>query len=178
VAVLLLTGSPGVGKTTVIRAVADGLAGRRIGGFLTQEIRATRERRGFELVTFDGQRSVIAHVERRGAPRVGKYGVDVACIDAMSTAALRPRRDVDVYLVDEIGKMECLSRAFVAGVRALLDAGAPLVATIARRGGGFIADVKARGDVSLWEVTRADRETLPPRVLAWIGERTVTRSAD
>jgi len=37
---LLITGQAGVGKTTVIRAVASGLAGARLGGFFTQEMRS------------------------------------------------------------------------------------------------------------------------------------------
>src|ERR687897_879407 len=36
---LLLTGAAGVGKTTVIRRVAEALHDRRIQGFLTEEIR-------------------------------------------------------------------------------------------------------------------------------------------
>ncbi|MBI2218916.1 MAG: hypothetical protein HYU51_16645 [Candidatus Rokubacteria bacterium] len=48
--------------------------------------------------------------------------------------------------VDEIGKMECLSRAFVEAVRALLDTAMPVVATVAARGGGFIEEVKRRRD--------------------------------
>jgi nucleoside-triphosphatase len=48
---LLLTGRPGVGKTTVIKKVAEAL-GDRAGGFYTEEIRgAEGRRRGFQLVT-------------------------------------------------------------------------------------------------------------------------------
>ena len=36
---LLLTGPPGVGKTTVLAEVARRLGGRKLGGFLTEEIR-------------------------------------------------------------------------------------------------------------------------------------------
>jgi len=125
------------------------------------------ERRGFALVTFDGCRAVMAHVDRDG-PRVGKYGVDVAAIEALSRSALAVRPRVQVYLVDEIGKMECLSPAFVEATRALLDAGVPLVATIGQRGGGFIAEVKWRSDVTLWEITRATRDAMAARVGAWI----------
>jgi nucleoside-triphosphatase len=70
--------------------------------------------------------------------------------------------------VDEIGKMECLSPAFVDATRGLLDAGVPLVATVGQRGGGFIAEVKRRRDVTLWEITRANRDAMPARVQAWI----------
>jgi len=165
---LLLTGAPGVGKTTVIRTVAAGLPDRRVGGFFTEEIRSGRERQGFALVTFDGRRATMAHVGRAGGARVGKYGVDVGLIGEMARSALALREGIDLYLVDEIGKMECLSPEFVAAMRTLLDAGVPAVATIGLRGGGFIDEVKRRRDVVLWEITRANRDDMPARVLAWI----------
>jgi nucleoside-triphosphatase len=169
--VLLLTGRPGVGKTTVIRKIAAGLAGRRLGGFYTEEMRVNGERRGFRLVTFDGRDGVMAHVDVRGAARVGKYGVDVAVVDELAGAALVVRPDVCVYLVDEIGKMECCSPAFVKAMRELLDSTMTVIATVARSGGGFIAEVKARADAELLEVTRSNRDELPGRVLAWLTGR-------
>lgn len=171
--VLLITGSPGSGKTTVIRKVADALSGRRLGGFFTEEMRVRGERRGFRLATFDGQERVMAHVDFLGPHRVGKYGVDVSVIDALAESALAEEDDAEVYLVDEIGKMECMSPRFVAALRGLLDSGKPVVATIAQKGGGFIVEVKARKDVELWEVTRANRDGMPQEVLAWLEKRQV-----
>ena len=112
----------------------------------------------------------MAHVEFRGPQRVGKYGVDVSVIDAVADSALAVRDEVDVYLVDEIGKMECMSSRFVAALRGLLDSAKPVVATIARRGGGFITEVKARKDAELWEVTHANRDGMPQEVLTWFRE--------
>lgn len=74
---LLLTGVPGVGKTTVLRKAADGLSDRRLAGFYTEEIRSDGERRGFRMVCFDGREGVMARTEFPGPHRVGKYGVDV-----------------------------------------------------------------------------------------------------
>ena len=148
--------------------MARGLPPARLGGFITEEIRVRGERRGFALVTFDGRRSTLAHVDRDGPPRVGKYGVAVDTLDALAHSVLAVRRGVGLYLVDEIGKMECLSPTFVDATRALLDAGGPLVATVGERGGGFIAEVKRRRDVTLWEITRANREAMPARVREWI----------
>jgi NTPase len=69
--VLLLTGAPGIGKTTVIGRVADRLKGRNLGGFYTEEIREGGERRGFQLVGFEGTDRVIAHI---GFPKLTGSG--------------------------------------------------------------------------------------------------------
>ena len=170
--VLLITGGPGTGKTTAIRKVAAGLAGRRrLAGFVTEEIRTAGARLGFRLVTFDGREAVLAHVGSRGSGRVGRYGVDVAAVDAVAASALALRDDRDVYIVDEIGNMECLSPVFVEAMRALLGSPKPVVATVARRGGGLIGEVKRRADAELLVLTPRNRDALPGRVLAWLGER-------
>jgi nucleoside-triphosphatase len=164
--VLLLTGRPGVGKTTVIRAAASRLTGWRIGGFYTEEIRAGGARQGFRLVTFDGRARVMAHVAFHGPLRVGQYGVDVGVIDDVAATALAAA--ADVHLVDEIGRMECLAPRFVSAMRALLGAGTPVVATVALRGEGFIGEVKRQRGVTLWEVTRANRDAMPAEVAGWL----------
>jgi nucleoside-triphosphatase len=53
----------------------------------------------------------------------------------------------------------------------LLDSDKPLVATVAKRGGGLIDEVKRRPESDLWEVTRANRQTLASDILAWLQER-------
>ncbi|HEU5251221.1 MAG TPA: NTPase [Thermoanaerobaculia bacterium] len=170
---LLLTGVPGVGKTTVVRRVADELTKRkrRIAGFTTEEIRSGKERAGFRIETFDGRSAVLAHVSIRSEHRVSRYGVDIAALDAIVEEALAPSSRADVFLVDEIGRMECFSRRFVAAIEALLDSKRLLVATVALRGGGLIEAVKRRPDVELWSVTKSNREELPERVGEWISVR-------
>lgn len=165
--VLLLTGSPGVGKTTVIRRAVGHLRQHRLGGFYTEEIRERGVRTGFRLCTFEGTVAVMAHVERPKAFRVGRYGVDVSAIDRVAGTVLDRVGEKDFYLVDEIGKMECLSPAFVTGMQALLSSHVPVVATIAQKGTGFIAEVKGRADVEIWQVTPSNRHRLPHAVLGW-----------
>lgn len=109
--------------------MARDLADRSLAGFYTEEMRARGARRGFRLVAFDGAKAVIAHVDFPKTHRVGKYGVDVAAIDAAVEAALAPRAGAAIYLVDEIGRMECLSERFVVRMRDLLDSRHPVVAT-------------------------------------------------
>ena len=84
----------------------------------------------------------------------------MAAIDAVCDTELAIDPDADLYLIDEIGKMECLSTRFIAAVRRLLRSDRLLVAAVARRGGGLIEEVKRRPAVVLWEVSVADRDAL------------------
>jgi nucleoside-triphosphatase len=80
---------------------------------------------------------------------------------------LRERFDVSraqVIVIDEIGKMECFSPLFREKVRGILDSPTPAIFTIAKKGGGFIAEVKVRADVEIHEVTRSNRDTLAAEI--------------
>jgi len=157
----LLTGRPGIGKTTAICRLAELLADRRLAGFTTEEVRAGGTRRGFRIVTFDGREGVLADVNLRSRWRVSKYGVDVEGFERLVCPMLEAVEDSDVVLIDEIGKMECYSRRFCAAVERLADAPVPLVATIAARGGGLIAAMKQRPDARIHTVALANRDAIP-----------------
>jgi nucleoside-triphosphatase len=168
---LLLTGPSKVGKTTVLRRVAEGLAGRRIRGFLSDEIRVAGRREGFRLEGFHGEFGVLASPTVRSPHRFGRYRVDVEALDRIVEATLLGPDRPDVYLIDEIGPMGCLSGRFIEAVRRLLDGDVPVVATVHVRAGGFVAETKARPDVEVWEVTRANRDASPARVVEWAATR-------
>jgi nucleoside-triphosphatase len=75
---------------------------------------------------------------------------------------------VDLVVVDEVGKMELLCSPFVDAVRRLLDGPVPVVATVAMKGGGLIAEAKARSGVRLVEVTEVNRDGLPEEIEGWV----------
>lgn len=177
---LLLTGRPGVGKTTAIHRTLLLLPPLRLSGFTTAEMRGPRGRRGFLATTLAGQAIVLAHRDRRSPYRVGAYGVDVGAFEREIVPALAvQQRDVDLFVVDEIGKMECFSPAFCAAVERLLDGPRPLLGTIARRGPAFVEMMRRRPDVDLVEVTAANREALPAqlavRLQEWLPEHPLRR---
>lgn len=62
-----------------------------------------------------------------------KYGVDPSVLEDAADKLLAPDPAVALYLVDEIGKMECLSPRFVAAMRALLARGKPVITTVVRQ---------------------------------------------
>ncbi len=168
---LLLTGPPGVGKTTCLRRAAETLRGIPIHGFVTEEIREAGQRMGFRIETFDGDSEVFAHVKIRSPHRVSKYGVDVDALERVVSQQFSTIPAGGVVLLDEIGKMECLSGRFLETVESLLDAGAVLVATVALRGSGLIERVKRRSGVLLWTITRANRQEMPQQIAGWVRSR-------
>jgi nucleoside-triphosphatase len=162
---LFITGLPGTGKTTLIRKILNNLPpGMTASGFYTAEIRESGERVGFAVSTLDGRSGVLSHIRLGGGARVGRYGVDVKGFEGLVLPLLEAG-GAGLYVVDEIGKMECFSRAFCDKVRCLLDSETPVLGTVALKGGGFIAEVKARDDVALYEVTVKNRDALPGEIL-------------
>lgn len=158
---LFVTGLPGTGKTTLIRKVLERFPSEvAASGFFTAEIRESGERVGFTINTLDGRSGVLSHIRIGGGARVGRYGVDVKGFEGMILPLLEAGR-AGLYVIDEIGKMECLSRAFCDAVQLLLDSETPVLGTVAMKGGGFMAEVKARSDVALFEVTVRNRDGLP-----------------
>ena len=164
---ILLTGKPGCGKTTVIMKLAGLLKALKVAGFYTEQIRSGGQRTGFSVCTFRGAEGVLSSVNFRQGPQVGKYRVDVAGLEKIIAAEFdENRRDVDVYIIDEIGKMECYSNLFVRTVRNILRSNIPLVATVALKGSGFIEEVKAHPGIELIEVIMANRDELPKKITA------------
>jgi nucleoside-triphosphatase len=158
---ILITGLPGVGKTTLIRGIATGLAKHHPAGFYTEEIRnAQGMREGFQLRSLCGHQLVLAHVSLHGPYRVGRYGVDVAGFERLLEDLDLTHSPTQLIILDEIGKMECLSRRFIQEVTELLDGQKTLIATIALKGEGFIRQVKDRPDCRLVTVTRENRSRL------------------
>ena len=168
---VLLTGRPGVGKTTLVRQILQELDDVPATGFYTVEIRSEGRRLGFRVVTLDGQEAILAHVGIRSRYRVGRYGVDVTAFERLALPGLTAVPRAHLVVVDEIGKMECFSPAFQEAVVRALDADTPVLATIALRGGCFIEGLKSREDVEVIEITLANRSYLARELASKLRER-------
>jgi nucleoside-triphosphatase len=165
---LLLTGKPGSGKTTLIRSLLAGCA-LEAGGFYTQEVRTGGARQGFEIVTLEGERGILAHVDIRGRHRVGRYGVDLRSLDTLGVSAILRTAEVGgLVVIDEIGPMEIQSEGFRRAVLGILDSGVPVLGTIVRRSTPFADQIKMRDDVQVVELRPDNRDAVQDQVLAWL----------
>jgi nucleoside-triphosphatase len=164
---ILITGVPGVGKSTLIRELAKRLSGYNPAGFYTEEIRDSQgTREGFRLVTFCGRQLVLSHIHHPGPYRVSRYGVDISGFEQLLTELDLGCAQSPLIVIDEIGKMECLSRRFTDDMTTLLNSPKLLIATIALKGEGFIGQVKGRPDCRLVMVTRENRDRLMSDLLS------------
>jgi nucleoside-triphosphatase len=163
---ILLTGTPGCGKTTAIIHMLENLKGTKAVGFYTQEIREKNVRKGFKWCRLDGNEGILAHVDMKKTPKVGKYGVNVAGFEKSVVPILDIKdSDAELFIIDEIGNMECLSEKFVVLVRQLFASDKSVLATVAQKGAGFVSEVKNYPNVELFNLSRKYNNVIIAEIL-------------
>ena len=156
---ILLTGPPRCGKSTLIEKIVKNIDTPAI-GFFTREIRESGKRVGFSIDTLDHRTGVLAHQNLRSRFKIGRYGVNLKDIDGIAVPAMMPDRPDMLVVIDEIGKMECLSERFKKTLVSLLDSNHRVFGSITMKGDRFIRRIKERDDVLLITVTIKNRDKL------------------
>jgi nucleoside-triphosphatase len=168
---ILLTGHPGVGKTTAIKRILAQLP-HPAGGFYTEEIREGGARNGFKIVTLDGQAGVLAHVNIHSRNRVGRYGVDLAVVDSLAVDSIRRAMAANqIVIIDEIGPMEVFSSAFCQTVMEALHGSATVLGTIVKRRHPFADQIKALPTVRVVELTIENRDRITGVLVSKMSEK-------
>ena len=166
---LLLTGLPGAGKSTIVRAMLSA-SGRDPRGFYTAK-GAPAE---------DGSVPVFLRpASGEGGPRrVGRVYPDRAegCPEAFdaSAALLEGIPEGSLVVMDELGFMENRAEVFKARVLAVLAGDYDIIAVIKPRSTPFLDAVRAVGGVELVGIDETDREALR-RELVGRAERELKR---
>jgi nucleoside-triphosphatase len=163
--ILILTGAPGVGKTTVLAKTVDALKakGFSIGGMISREVREGNVRVGFEILDLTNNKSGwLAHVNGLG-PQVGKYHVNLDDLDNIGTSAITQALEKNSAIaIDEIGPMELYSQKFKQTVtQALESKKLVLIVVHGKAKDRLVTQVKRRVDAEIFNVTFSNREKLP-----------------
>jgi nucleoside-triphosphatase len=160
---LLVTGSPGVGKTTLLLKVIEALRakGYRVGGMLSRDVRISGSRVGFEVTDLNtDKKGWLASVHQERGPKVGKYRVDIDDLNEVGVKAiLEACGKLDVAVIDEIGPMELFSEQFREAVKKAVESKKLVVSTIHQKTGNqFIDSIKKREDAEVHILTIGNRE--------------------
>jgi nucleoside-triphosphatase len=148
--VLLLTGNPGVGKTTVL--------------MISREAREGGTRVGFEILDLNsGRRGWLAHVKQKAGPQVGKYRVNMEDLNGISAQAITEAvENCAVIAIDEIGPMELFSAKFKEATQKALESRKPVLAVVHWKATDkIINEAKSREDSETFTVTQKNRGKLP-----------------
>lgn len=168
---ILITGLPGCGKTTLLENLVQEWKHRiKIAGFITKEIREKGQRRGFELISVDGKSSILSHVDFKNSPSIGRYGVDIENFEKFLSTIPFADPDTELIVVDEIGKMECLSEKFQKTILYLLQSPKPLLATIALYGTAFIEKIKRQPEIEILKISPENRTAIKLELNARLAE--------
>jgi nucleoside-triphosphatase len=163
--ILLITGPPGVGKTTVLTKTIEILKGKgfSVGGMLSREVRENGVRVGFEILDLGSpKRGWLAHVNQPDGPRVGKYRVNLPDLEAVgANAVLDAVEKFDVVAIDEVGPMELFSEKFRDAVRSALESGNRVIAVVHWKADDkLINNMKESADAETFTVTNENRESI------------------
>jgi nucleoside-triphosphatase len=164
--VLLLTGNPGVGKTTVLTKAINALKekGYCVGGMISREVREGGTRVGFEILDLgSGRRGWLAHVNQKAGPQIGKYHVNMEDLNTIGAKAVADAVEkCDVIAIDEIGPMELFSEKFKEATRKALESRKPVLAVVHWKATDrLINEAKNREDQETFTVTQENRDKLP-----------------
>ena len=167
--VLLLTGNPGVGKTTVLTKAVNALKakGFSVGGIISRELRAGGTRVGFEILDLNSDRRVwLAHINQKNGPQVGKYRVNTENLKFIGAKAIADAVEkCDVIAIDEIGPMELFSEKFKEATRRALKSRKPVLALVHWKAKDRLIDeAKNREDQDTFTITHENRDKLPEAI--------------
>jgi len=165
-----ITGLPGSGKTYALLRVIDMLKEEEllIGGMVDEPIEDGRKKTGFTVRNLlTGEQQVFASTDIESKIVVGKIGVDLSKLEEVGVKAIKDAvEQCDIIVIDEVGKMEVESEAFVEAVKASLEADKPMILTLHKKSRNpLLQDIRRRDDVRILEVTPTNRNILPYKIV-------------
>ena len=165
-----ITGLPGSGKTYALLRVIEMLKEEElsIGGMVDEPIEDGRKKTGFTVRNLlTDEKAIFAGTDIESKIVVGKMGVDLSKLEEVGVKALKDAiEQCDIIVIDEVGKMEVESEAFVSAVKETLEADKPMIITLHKKSRNpLLQDIRRRDDVRILEVTPTNRNILPYKIV-------------
>jgi len=196
--IILITGVPGIGKTTLIKRISDIIINKYshkfvVKGFYTQEVRNSEfgERIGFDVidVTNPLNRRQLSRIDLKSGPKVGKYCVDLKSFESIAIPLIsfteKEIKTIEesnkelIVIIDEIGKMEAFSDLFRKGVKQLFDSEVTsrsyrILATLpTKRNVRLAEDLRQKSANREIHINRSNRDSMSDRVVNMLCETAI-----
>ena len=146
---IFIYGRPGSGKTTLFNEIVNDIKKFKpnliIYGFITKEIREKGDRVGFSIENFKKEKGILAHIDFKNGPTVGKYGVNLKDLENVGIKTLvesLSNYKIDLIAIDEIGKMEMCHPDFLKTVNRIINSSKTLLATVSYKNTDIIKSLK------------------------------------
>lgn len=161
---IFLTGEKHIGKSTIIQLL---LAEKqvKVGGFLTIKTDAV----------FPGYSSLhLVRVGKNESPSEENLisrdllGTDPLCaerFDALGCAAIAESRNVDLFVMDELGPRELEAKRFTARIMRVLDGDIPVIGVLQKADSPFLAQIEDHPKVQIIQITSENRELVLRQLL-------------
>jgi nucleoside-triphosphatase len=165
-----ITGLPGSGKTYALLRVIAMLKENdlTIGGMIDEPLTDGRHRTGFTVRNLmTDETEIFASPDIESKIMIGKIGVDLPKFESISITAIKTAcEQCDIIVIDEVGKMEVESQAFIDAVKDALDIDKPMILTLHKKSRNpLLQDIRRRDDVRILEVTPTNRNLLPYKII-------------
>lgn len=162
---IIITGSPGTGKTTLIKRLARDLIPLVIKGFFKESIVEYNVCKGFRIITLNYEEHILAHINIEGPDRMNMYGVHIEGFENLISEELRIKPGIELFLIDEIGKMECMSTKFCLQLKKIFASDIPLIATTSISHIPGERKFQEQNNIKLIRLTLQNRDSLWKNVL-------------
>jgi len=130
---IFVSGLPRSGKTTLVKKIYEDFSSKiKISGFYTEEINIEGKRMGFKIYSMDLKREFEFAKKRREENFEVEYAGYFLNLKILEEIIEKIDLNSKLIIIDEIGKMEMMSKKFESFINEILSKDLNLLATIHR----------------------------------------------
>jgi nucleoside-triphosphatase len=165
-----ITGPVGSIKAEALRKIMDMLTndGMIIQGVLVNEVMEHGKLKGYSLFDINTKKRVnFAEADIVSRVKIDKLGVDTRLLEEILIPSLqKAREEANVIVIDEVGKLENVTKNIQKEIVETLKSEKPLVVTLHKKSRNpVLQEIKALEGIRVFDITPINRNLLPFRVV-------------